>query len=75
MPNPLLQQVLNSNVTNEISKLASIVKGFQNPQSIINSNPQLKAILAMYKGDAKTAFYSLCKQRGINPDSILSQLK
>lgn len=26
-------------------------------------------------GDAKTAFYNLAKQKGVNPDDILNQLR
>lgn len=40
-----------------------------------NIQDKLKTIMAMYNGDAKTAFYSLCKQMGIDPNTILSQLK
>lgn len=45
------------------------------PANNSNIQDKLKTIMAMYNGDAKTAFYSLCKQMGIDPNSILSQLK
>lgn len=55
--------------------LKDAYKAMSDPKSVIESNPQLKAILAMHNGNAKEAFYSLCKQRGVNPESILSKLR
>lgn len=65
MPNPLL---MNNNILTNIKNI------YQDPQSIIRNNPQIQSILAMYNGDAKTAFYALCKQQGVDPNTILSQL-
>lgn len=62
MSNPLLQQQTNQ-------------YNIPDPRQIIKDNPQLQQILALYNGDAKTAFYSLCKQKGVDPNIILSQLK
>jgi hypothetical protein len=76
MSNPLLNsQPKQNNCTNKLSQIISMVKMAKNPQAIIQNNPQLKSLLSLYNGDAKTAFYSLCKQKGIDPESILSQLK
>lgn len=69
MANPLLTN--NKNVG-----IFKLLKDFKNnPQQVINNNPQLQSVLAMYKGDAKTAFYALCKQKNIDPNTILNQLK
>ncbi len=71
--NPLLEKI--SNVGNEqagrISKIASTVRTMKDPMS----NPQLQTMLSLYNGDAKTAFYSLCRQYGVDPEIILSQLR
>lgn len=44
-------------------------------RAMAESNPQVKALLAMHNGDAKGAFFALCRQRGVDPNSILSRLK
>lgn len=67
--NPLLQS--NNAKDNRIGQLASVVRNLKNP----TSNPQLQSILSLYNGDARTAFYTLCKQQGIDPETILSQLR
>lgn len=71
--NPLLEKISNLGNTqaNKISKLASTVRSIKDP----TNNPQLQSLLSLYNGDAKTAFYSLCKQYGIDPEIILSQLR
>lgn len=70
MSNPLLNNQMTNN--NPIYNIKNIM---QDPNTIIRNNPQLQTILAMYNGDAKTAFYSLCKQKGVNPETILNQLR
>lgn len=70
MSNPLLNNQMTNN--NPIYNIKNIM---QDPNTIIKNNPQLQTILAMYNGDAKTAFYSLCKQKGVNPETILNQLR
>lgn len=71
--NPNLSQVLN---------LYKMVRNSNNPslmlQSLAQSNPQLKGTLDLvqqYGGDPRTAFYALAKQKGIDPNQILSMLK
>lgn len=41
-------------------------------------NPQIKAVMDMVKNSgmsAKDLFYKLAKEKGIDPDAILNQLK
>lgn len=47
------------------------------PMAILESNPATKALASMIKNGAnpKNLFYELCKQKGVDPDSILNQLK
>ena len=55
--------------------MAKQLKTMSNPAQLINSNPQLKTILSMFNNDPKTAFYSLAKQKGIDPEDILKYLR
>lgn len=72
--NPLLDRKTNgvsNSQAGKISQLASVVRNIKDPAS----NPQVQNLLSLYNGDARTAFYSICKQRGIDPEIILSQLR
>ena len=44
---------------------------------IINSNPQIKQVndIINQYGDAKTAFYKVAEQQGVDPNEILEMLK
>lgn len=47
-------------------------------QQLLNSNPQYQGIMEYINqngGDAKSAFYNMAAQRGVDPNSILSQLR
>lgn len=61
--NPVFNQQPNINLLNMMS----------NPQAAMN-NPQIQELIAKY-GNPKAAFYELCKQKGIDPNTILSQIK
>jgi hypothetical protein len=57
-------------------------KSAQNPQALLNNmasqNPQLKQVMEainQHGGDPKKAFYDIAKERGIDPNEILNQLK
>ena len=54
----------------------------QNPQLMLNqmmtNNPQLKQVIDIINqsgGDPKKAFYSVAKQKGIDPQEILDMMK
>ena len=67
--NPLIQQVLRAY---KCSPTAFI------QQMMAKSNPQMDSIISYVNangGDAKAAFYSKAEELGINPNSILSQIK
>jgi hypothetical protein len=58
------------------------VKTAGNPQmmmqQMMGQNPQIKQAMDYIQqngGDPKEAFYKLAKEKGINPDDILNQLK
>ena len=47
-------------------------------QQLLNSNPQYQGIMEYINqngGNAKSAFYNMAAQRGVDPNSILSQLR
>lgn len=52
-----------------------------NPQVMINkmlqSNPNLRPLMDMIRGGAnpRDMFYNLARQKGVDPESILSQLR
>lgn len=66
----------------QIRTLMNSVRNAQNPrmmmEQMIQSNPQFQSVMNLVRqngGDPKTAFYNLARQRGVNPDEILSLLK
>ena len=78
MGNPMLS-LLNQN-NSGVSQAVQMYKAYQaaqNPalmlQQLTAQNPNLSQIRQM--GDPQQAFYSLCQQRGVDPQSILSQFK
>ena len=78
MGNPMLS-LLNQN-NSGVSQAVQMYKAYQaaqNPalmlQQLTAHNPILSQIRQM--GDPQQAFYSLCQQRGVDPQSILSQFK
>lgn len=79
MSNPLF----NGQKTNNLSQLKNaldMIKNVQNPQAILQQaaqkNPQLASVMQMCSGrNPQEVFYEMCKQRGVDPESILSQLR
>lgn len=65
-----------------IKNMLGMVRSANNPQAMMNmlmqSNPQMKQAMDLVHqagGDPQKAFYSLCEQRGIDPNTILDALK
>ena len=81
--NKLFQQMQSQNpYLANIKGMMKMMRGANNPQALMQSmmskNPQMKQAMDLIQqngGDAKTAFYNLAKQKGVNPDDILNQLK
>lgn len=66
----------------QAKKMIQTLKSVGNPQMMFNQmmgqNPQLKQIMDYVNangGDPKSAFYKMAEERGIDPESILSQLR
>ena len=68
-----------------MKNLFQLLGGIRNPQQFLQSmmnnsqvmgNPMAKnAIDMMQKGDAKGVARNLCKEKGVNPDEIMKQMK
>lgn len=62
--------------------MVNMFKNAKNPQMLIQNmmmqNPQMKQVMDFINqngGDAKSAFYKLADQRGVDPNEILNMLK
>ena len=76
-----LGRSLPSNL-NQIKQMGNMFKNAKNPQMLIQNmmmqNPQMKQVMDFINqngGDAKSAFYKLADQRGVDPNEILNMLK
>ena len=65
-----------------IKQMMSTIKSAQNPQMMLNNmmnqNPQYKQVMDYINqngGDAKTAFYKMAQEKGVNPNDIINALK
>ena len=61
--------------------MMNTIKNSGNPQMMMNQmlaqNPQYKQVIEYINsngGDAKSAFYKMANEKGINPDDIIRQL-
>ena len=66
----------------QIKSLMSMMQASKDPIGFVNqaaaSNPTLRDIIAFVNNsgkDPKTLFYEMAKQKGVDPESILSQLR
>ena len=79
--NPMLS-LLNRNKISSVQDMMRAVQMAGNPQAALNQlisqNPQMAEVANYIRqngGDAKAAFYKAAQERGIDPNSILSQLR
>ena len=69
------------NQNNSYAGMFRVMNAVRNPMAFLQnqfSQTQIGQAMDVIKqngGDAKTAFYNLAKQKGINPDDILNQLR
>ena len=74
MPNPFNQQ------TNNLQSMYNMFKNSRNPQELFmnyaRNNPQMQPIMNALQsgGDPQQLFYSLCQQRGVNPQQFLNNI-
>lgn len=62
-----------------ISRLKQMMSVMKNPHTILsqmaNTNPDLASVLQASGGDYKKAFYSMAEKKGVDPDSVINELK
>ena len=68
--------------SNSLFAVLNRVRNSPNPnqamQQLLSNNPDYQNVMAYINqngGDAKSAFYNLAAQKGVDPNSILSQLR
>ena len=78
----ILQQLGGVTIPPQIRQMMQMVRSAGNPQAMIGqlmqNNPQMQQAMDLIKAsgnDPKRAFYALAEQKGIDPNSILDQLK
>lgn len=87
MGNPLLSILGANNATTggigniaKIKQAMKMVQFAQNPQmamqQAIQQNPELATVLQLCNGrNPEQVFYEMCKQKGVDPNTILNQLR
>lgn len=72
---PQILQQLNSPMMGQLQQAVQLAKG--NPMALMQG-PQYQQAMQLIQqagGDARTAFYNLARQKGVDPDQVLSMLK
>ena len=62
-------------ISPQIRQMIQMVRSASNPQAAINQMKQVMDIIKASGNDPKRAFYALAEQKGVDPNSILEQLK
>ena len=64
------------------NQMAGLVRASQHPQETINqmvqSNPQMQQVMQYVQqngGDARAAFFALARQKGVDPNAIIQQVR
>lgn len=78
MPNPFKQSA-PANLA-PIKNMMQMLNGAQNPQAVLQmlaqKNPQMAQVMQLVGGrNPQEVFYEMCRQKGVNPDDILNQLR
>lgn len=71
---------INPALLGQVKQVMSMLSASGDPEKLLqmaSANNPAMALVAKVVGnrDPKTVFYELCKENGINPDDILSQLR
>lgn len=83
MSNPIFSSFNRSTPqSNNILGMMNQIRNTANPQQaaeqMLLNNPNFKEVMNYINqngGDAKTAFYNLAAQKGVDPNSVLNQLR
>lgn len=81
--NPLAQMMASGtegSAVGSIHNMVEMMKGIQNPQAVLQQvarqNPMMGQVLQLCRGkDPKQVFYQMCRERGVDPDNILRQIR
>lgn len=60
-----------------MNKATNNLKAISNPKAFVQqyiNSPQVQNVIGQY-GNPKNAFYALARQKGINPDDVLNQIR
>ena len=74
-------QQVNPQALASVKRMMKTIQGVNNPeqamQNLAQQNPQISGIMQMANGagSLKNLFYQTAKQKGIDPNAIISQLK
>lgn len=78
MTNPILQNLTQTN----LKTMLDMVRASQNPQAMLQqiaqTNPKMREVMGMVNangGDARSTFYKMASERGVDPESILRMLR
>lgn len=76
-----LNQSRMAQTLSPIKQMMNTIRNAGNPQMMLNQmmsqNPQIKQVMDYIQqngGDAKSAFYKMAQEKGVDPNEILSQL-
>lgn len=87
MVNPILQMLgekpqQTPNNLNQIKNITQMIRNSKDPKNTLNilltQNPQMQQVMNYVNqngGNAQEAFYKLAKERGVNPEDVLSLFK
>lgn len=82
--NPLMQMMggapaAGNPAIQSIKRMMGMYRAAQNPQAVLQQiaqqNPMVSQIMQMSRGDLKDTFYQMCREKNVDPDDILAQLK
>ena len=79
--NPQQTHQVNPQSLASVKRMMKTLQGVNNPeqaiQNLTQQNPQISGIMQMANGagSLKNLFYQTAKQKGIDPNAIISQLK
>ena len=63
---------------NRLSQIITQIKSMGNPQMMLQQIPQYKQVLDYINqngGDAKSAFYKMSKEMGMDPEEIIKAMR
>ena len=82
IPSILLQMAKSNPKLQQIKQMMNTIKNSRNPKAMLEqmmqSNPQIQQAMNYINqngGDAKSAFYALARQKGVDPESVLRMFR